>query len=274
MSNLYMPVKMKIEKIVNQTADTKTYTIRPIEGKFEFKPGQFNMVSIDGFGEAPISISSEPYITDRYDHTIRAVGSITKFLESYKPGDVIGVRGPYGEPWPVEEAKGKNVVVITGGIGLAPTRPMITQMFHERSSYGKIQILYGARTPADMLFTDEFESWKQQPNTELHLTVDKVPEGAKWNHGVGVVTTLYDAAKLDPKNTIVVTCGPEIMMRFVGRELLKRGFHADQIYVSMERRMKCGVGKCGHCQLGPNFVCKDGPVFRYDDALKMKDTLL
>lgn len=274
MLNLYMPVKAKIEKIKDETIDTKTYTLIPDEGKFEFKPGQFNMVSITGFGEAPISISSKPYKTDTFDHTIRAVGSITRYLEKLKPGDVMGFRGPYGSPWPIEEARGKNVLVISGGIGLAPLRPMIMQMFHERSSFGKIQILYGARTPGDMLFTDEFEDWKKNPDTELHLTVDKVPDGVKWDHTVGVVTALYDVTKLDPKNTIVVTCGPEIMMRFVCRGLISRGFFAPQIFLSMERRMKCGVGKCGHCQLGSKFVCKDGPVFRYDEAKSLRDTLL
>ncbi len=274
MLNLYLPVKAKIEKIKQQTADTRTYTISLADGKLEFKPGQFNMVSIVGFGEAPISISSPPYEKDTFDHTIRAVGSITKFLENLKPGDTIGIRGPYGNSWPMEEAKGKNVLVVSGGIGLAPLRPMILEMFHNRNEYGKIQILYGARTPGDMLFTDEFEEWRSQPNTELHLTVDSVPEGVEWKHNVGVVTTLYDVAELNPKNTIVVTCGPEIMMRFACRGLVDRGFYAHQIYLSMERRMKCGVGKCGHCQLGPKFVCLHGPVFNYSEAIKLPDTLL
>lgn len=274
MHNLYVPVKAKIEKIKEQTPDTKTYTIKVEDGPFKFEPGQFNMVSIMGYGEAPISISSEPHVTDTFDHTIRAVGSITNYLEKFATGDVVGIRGPFGSSWPVEEARGKNVLVVVGGIGLAPLRPFIMQMFHERESFGKIQILYGSRTPDGMLFTDEYEDWKAQPDTEMFLTVDQVPDGEDWKHNVGVVTTLYDVAKLDPKNTIVVTCGPEIMMRFACRGLLSRGFFAPQIYLSMERRMKCGVGKCGHCQLGSKFVCKDGPVFRYDEALTLRDTLL
>jgi NAD(P)H-flavin reductase len=276
MPKLFIPIKARIENVKQQTADTRTYTMRIAEGeeKFYFKPGQFNMVSIMGFGEAPISISSEPYVHETFDHTIRAVGSITNYLETLKPGDFVGIRGPYGNSWPMEEAKGKNVLLVTGGIGLAPLRPMITQMFHERNDYGKIQILYGSRTPDDMLFTDEFDEWRKQPNTELHLTVDKVSEGKSWGHTVGVVTALYDVAKLDPKNTIVVTCGPEIMMRFACKGLISRGFFATQIYLSMERRMKCGVGKCGHCQLGSHFCCTDGPVFRYDEARELHDTLL
>jgi NAD(P)H-flavin reductase len=275
MVNLYVPLKAKIEEIKEQTADTKTYTIRMAEGDgFRFMPGQFNMVSILGYGEAPISISSDPGDREKFDHTIRAVGSITRYLESFRPGSEVGIRGPYGQPWPVEETRGRNVVVVAGGIGLAPLRPLIMQMFRERSSFGKIQILYGAREPSQMLFTDEFEDWQKNPGTELYLTADTISEGLEWSHNVGVVTTIFDKAGLSPKNTLVVTCGPEIMMRFVCRSLLGRGFYAPQIFLSMERRMKCGVGKCGHCQLGSSFVCKHGPVFRYDEALKLKDTLL
>lgn len=275
MLNLYTPVKAVIENIKTQTHDTKTFTIKPADGgSFHFKSGQFNMVSLLGYGEAPISISSPPHITDQYDHTVRFVGSLTNTIEKYKPGDIVGIRGPFGSSWPVEEAKGKNVLFVAGGIGLAPLRPFIMQIFHEREKFGKVQILYGARGTGEMLFTDEFDRWRRQPDTELHLTVDKLAEDEEWHHNVGVVTVLFEAAKLDPANTVVVTCGPEIMMRFACRGLLKKGFFAPQIYVSMERRMKCGVGKCGHCQLGPRFVCKDGPVFRYDEAREFHDTLL
>ncbi len=274
-TNLYMPLKAVVEEIQEQTPDTRTYTLSMADGKpFKFLPGQFNMVSIMGFGEAPISISSSPENTDTFDHTIRAVGSITRYLEGLAKGSHMGIRGPYGRSWPVEEARGKNVLVVAGGIGLAPLRPFIMHMFARREDFGKIQILYGAREMSGMLFTDEFEDWKSQPDTELHLTVDKVDEGQEWPHNVGVVTTLYEVARLNPANTIVVTCGPEIMMRFACRALLKKGFYAPQIFLSMERRMKCGVGKCGHCQLGPKFVCKHGPVFGYDEALKLRDTLL
>lgn len=275
MLNLYVPTKAKIEKVKKETSDTKTYTIRPLEGgKWNFKPGQYNMVSLTGFGEAPISISSSPYREETFDHTIRAVGSITNYINACKPGTEIGIRGPLGNAWPLEEARGKNVLIVAGGIGLAPLRGAIMQFFHDREDYGKIQILYGARTPGDMLFTDEFDEWRKQPDTEFHLTVDAVPEGESWNHNVGVVTTLYEVAQLNPENTIAMVCGPEIMMRFACRGLEKKGFYSPQIFLSMERRMKCGVGKCGHCQLGSKFVCKDGPVFSYDEALKFRDTLL
>lgn len=281
MLNLYVPTKAVIEKIKTQTHDTKTFTIRPANGeKFDFKPGQFNMVSLLGYGEAPISISSSPYNRETFDHTIRFVGSLTNTIEKYREGSIVGIRGPFGSSWPVEEAKGKNVLLVAGGIGLAPLRPFIMQMFHDRNSYGKIQILYGARGTCELLFTDEFDEWKKHPDTELDLTVDKLEEGEKWDNNVGVVTTLYEMTKakmkdkIDPANTIAVICGPEIMMRFAGRGLLERGFYMPQIYLSMERRMKCGVGKCGHCQIGSKFVCKDGPVFRYDEARELHDTIL
>ena len=275
MLNLYVPLKAVIEDVKTQTHDTKTFTIRLDDNKdFDFKPGQFNMVSLLGYGEAPISISSEPNVKNKFDHTIRFVGSLTHTIEKFKPGDMVGIRGPFGNSWPVEEARGKNVLFIAGGIGLAPLRPFIKQVFHERDQFGKVQILYGARGTGEMLFTDEFDDWRKQADTELHLTVDKLEENEKWDHTVGVVTVLYNVAKLDPANTVAVICGPEIMMRFAARGLLKHGFFAPQIYLSMERRMKCGVGKCGHCQLGPRFVCKDGPVFRYDEAREFHDTLL
>jgi NAD(P)H-flavin reductase len=276
MLNLYMPLKAKIIEVKNQTHDTKTYTIRLFENgsKFEFLPGQFNMVSLPGFGEAPISISSEPFNKETFDHTIRFVGSLTHAVEKFREGDIIGIRGAYGSSWPIEEAKGKNVIIVAGGIGLAPIRPMIMQMFHDRKSYGKIQILYGARGSGELLFTDEFERWRKQPDTEVHLTIDKVAPGENWEHNTGVVTVLYETARIDPANTVVVTCGPEIMMRFACRGLLKKGFFGPQIYLSLERRMKCGIGKCGHCQLGARFVCKHGPVFRYDEAREFHDTLL
>ncbi|MFP4496729.1 MAG: FAD/NAD(P)-binding protein [Vulcanimicrobiota bacterium] len=223
-TKLYTPLKANVTKIKKQTPDTKTYTLEVEGGKFKFKPGQFNMVSIMGYGECPISISSSPLETETIDHTIRAVGSMTNLIDGFKEGSVLGLRGPYGNSWPVEEARGKNVLIVVGGIGLAPLRPFIYQMFGQREDFKKIQILYGARTPDDMLFTDEFDFMGNQPDTHLYLTVDKAPENRKWEHGVGVVTTLYEEADMNPANTIAVTCGPEIMMRFVCRGLVSRGF--------------------------------------------------
>lgn len=269
-SNPLLPQEAKIEKIKWETYDTFTFRVSfadpELKASYRYSPGQFNMVSLFGLGEAPISISSESYRTGSFDHTIRAVGSVTKFFSRMKEGQEIGIRGPYGSAWPVEEAKGKNVLVVAGGIGLAPLRPFLMQVFHDRSAYRHFQILYGARTPGDMLYTDEFPEWHKQPDTTFLLSVDAVPEGEKWEHQVGVVTTLFDRLDVPTLNTVVLTCGPEIMMKFVVLGLLKRGFAQKQIYLSLERRMKCGVALCGHCQLGHRYVCKDGPVFSYDQV--------
>ena len=271
MENPVRPLEAVIEDIKQQTYDTVTYRISfkdlGQQGSFAFKPGQFNMVTLFGIGEAPISLSSEPQRRESFDHTVRAVGSLTKALTRLEPGSTVGVRGPYGSAWPMEEAKGKNVLIVAGGIGLAPLRPAITYMFHKRADFGSIEILYGARTPEDMLFTDEFDDWEEQSDARVLLTADTVPQANGWKHNVGVVTTLFDKMRTSPEHSIVLTCGPEIMMRFVVIDLLRRRFAPDQIFVSLERRMKCGVAMCGHCQVGPKYVCKDGPVFRYS-ALK------
>jgi len=263
------PQKAVIKAIKQQTRDTATYTFAFVDPKvqeaYTYDPGVFNMISIFGIGEAPISISSSPDVKDSFDHTIRAVGNVTKALAKLQVGDIVGIRGPFGVGWPVEEMKGKDVLLVAGGIGLAPLRPVIKYIEARRDQYGYFEILYGARTPNDMLFTDEFEEWRKIPNSRLHLTVDFVPEGVEWGHNIGVVTTLFEKMASKPENTIVVTCGPEIMMKFVVRGLLARGFSPEQIYVSLERRMSCGIKKCGNCQIGPVFVCQDGPVFKYAD---------
>jgi NAD(P)H-flavin reductase len=267
MKNPLKPEAAVIKAKKEETNDTTTYTLAFAgdgkQNEYSFQPGQFNMVTLFGIGEAPISLSSDLSKEDSFDHTVRAVGDVTNALAKLSEGDVIGVRGPYGSSWPVEEAKGKNLIIVSGGIGLAPLRPFITNVFENRSDYGKVQILYGARTPDDLLFTDEFESWADNEDTEFLLSVDKIPEGQEWSHNVGVVTTLFSKTEVEPKDTVALTCGPEIMMRFVVFEFISRGFTPDDIYISLERRMKCGVGMCGHCQIGPKYVCKDGPVFCY-----------
>lgn len=263
----YEPLKAVIKNIKQQTYDTTTYTLSFVDEKvqqeYTFAPGTFNMLTLFGIGEAPISISSCADEKGTFDHTIRAVGNVTKALTGYKVGDIIGVRGPYGVGWPVEEMKGKNVLLIAGGIGLAPLRPVIQHIKNRRSEYGKFEILYGARTPNDMLFTDEFEEMRRIPDTNFLLTTDQVPAGMKWDHNIGVVTTLFDQMQSVPENTVMVTCGPDIMMKFVVRGLLARGWAPEQMYVSLERRMNCGIKKCGKCQIGPFFCCQDGPVFNY-----------
>jgi NAD(P)H-flavin reductase len=232
------------------------------------------MVGLPGIGEVPLSISSEPWREKEFDHTIRNVGGVTGVLCSLRKQDGVHIRGPYGTGWPMTEAAGKDIVFIAGGIGLAPLRPAVSRVLRNRKNYGKVNIVYGARTPEDMLFIDEFDGWSSSPECRLLLSADRVSDPSKWKHKVGVVLSLFDEIDADPYSCIVMTCGPEIMMRFVVRGLIHRGYAQDAIYVSMERRMKCGIGHCGHCQLGPKYVCLDGPVFRYVDIKTYPDSIV
>ena len=271
-ANPLLPESAVILKTKQQTYDTVTFTMAFVDerqSQYSFHPGQFNMVGIFGIGEAPISISSEPARQDSFDHTVRIVGNLTRNLRQMEVGDVVGVRGPYGSGWPLDKAVGKDVLVVAGGIGLAPLRPVVTHILANRSQFGSLEILYGARTPQDLLYTDEFESWRSSADCTVSATVDTMPEGQRWDGQVGVVTTLYKEMKTRPKDTVVMMCGPQIMMKFGIIGLEKDGFSPDDIFVSLERRMKCGVGMCGHCQTGPAHVCKDGPVFQYSQLRRM-----
>lgn len=253
---------MSVSRVVKETLDTYTIYLKPKAGeRFSFKPGQFNMLYAFGVGEVPISISGDPEDRDNVAHTIRAVGAVTNSLTRLREGGRVGVRGPFGRGWPMEEAMGKDIVIVAGGIGLAPLRPVVYQLISKRQDYGKVFILYGARTPNDLLYKKELKSWKGRMDMDVLVTVDKGDE--TWKGNVGVVTMLFDYVKLDPDNTYAFVCGPEIMMRFTVINLKNKGLPDDKIFLSMERNMKCGIGICGHCQFGPYFVCKDGPVFRY-----------
>lgn len=262
----WLPVEAVIQEIREESYDTRTYTIAfkdpAIQRGFTFRPGQFNMLGFPGLGEAPISFSSGYGEGRSFQHTIRAVGDVTRAMARMQPGDGVGIRGPFGNPWPMEEARGKDLLLVAGGIGMAPLRSALEEAFRRRADYGVITVLYGARTPRDLLFNADFDRWAGQRDTNLLLTVDRT-EGEPWHHSVGVVPTLFDVARLSPQTGIVLVCGPEVMMRFVIVDLQKRGFANERIFVSMERRMACGVAQCGHCFLGPKFVCQDGPVFRY-----------
>ena len=253
-----------VKRIQQETYDTFTLELKPksdIQTK-SFAPGQFNMLYAFGVGEVPISISGDPAKRDVLIHTTRAVGAVTNAIWKLRRGDIIGVRGPFGTSWPMEEAKGCDVVIVAGGIGMAPLRPPLYQLLSERREYGKAFLLYGARTPADLLYQQEMEQWQARSDLQVDITVDRALRW--WRGNVGVVTTLIPKADFDPTSTIAMVVGPEIMMRFTIAELQRRGLRDESIYISMERNMKCGFGFCGHCQLGPFFVCKDGPVFRYD----------
>lgn len=228
-----------------------------------FLPGQFNMLYLFGVGEVPISISGDPSHPEILVHTVRAVGPVTKAICKLKRDEIVGVRGPFGSSWPITEAVGNDLVIVAGGVGLAPLRPAIYHILSHRGEYGRIALLYGARTPGDMLYKRELAEWRGRFDVQVEVTVDAARPG-EWQGNVGVVTTLIPRANFDPHHVTALVCGPEIMMRFTILELQKRGLRDDQIYISMERNMKCAVGFCGHCQYGPNFICKDGPVFRFD----------
>jgi NAD(P)H-flavin reductase len=259
-----LPEILRVRSFRRETADTWTVSLDASErpGGFPFQPGQFNMLYAFGVGEVPISISGDPARPGELVHTVRTVGAVTEALERVGRGGRMGVRGPYGRPWPLEEAKGLDVVVVAGGVGLAPLRSTILHLMRHRRAYGRVSVLMGARTPADLLYRRELERWQRDSRVKVLVTVDRA--GPDWKGHVGVATALLDEVELEPARTVAMMCGPEVMMRFTVRELERRGVPETRMYLSMERNMKCAVGFCGHCQLVPFFVCKDGPVFSYD----------
>ena len=251
-----------VRQVTKETKDTFTLTLEPSEGaKGGFRPGQFSMLWIFGVGEVPVSISGDPGDNGHLVYTLRSVGQVTRAVVSRSPGAAIGVRGPFGTAWPLEEARGKDVAVVAGGIGLAPLRGAVYQILSRRQEYGRLLILYGARSPHDVLFRKELAAWSRHANTQVLISVDY--GGVSWRGHVGVVTTLLRYVRLLPERTVAMICGPEVMMRFVARELETCGMPPENLYLSMERNMKCAVGFCGHCQWGPHFICKEGPVFPY-----------
>jgi NAD(P)H-flavin reductase len=245
------------------TGDTFSLELTPEQSADipQFEAGQFNMVYIYGVGEIPISISGDPARRDTLIHTTRAVGTVTRVMSKLKVDDLLGVRGPFGSAWPVETGRGKDMIIVAGGIGLAPLRPAMYRILAHREDYGRVVLLYGARTPADVLYRKELEQWRSQFDLDVFVTVDRAT--GNWRGSVGLVTQLIGRAPFDPMNAMAMVCGPEVMMRFTTMELKKRGISGDHIYVSLERNMKCAIGLCGHCQVGSLFVCKDGPVFRH-----------
>ena len=221
-----------------------------------------------GVGEVPISISGDPAKNRSLTHTIRAVGAVTRAIVNTKPGGQLGIRGPYGVGWPVKDITGRDVVIVAGGIGLAPLRPAIHHLLAHREKYGKVILLYGARTPEEILYHKDLAKWRSRFDLEVLVTVDRATDG--WKGNIGVVTTLINRVQFEPSNCAALVCGPEIMMRFTLMELIEQHVEEGNISISMERNMKCGIGLCGHCQLGPTFVCKDGPVYCYRNV---KDVL-
>jgi NAD(P)H-flavin reductase len=257
-----LPQPYPVQRVLKETSDTFTLTLKPSTGKGSaFAPGQFSMLWVFGVGELPISISGDPAQRDRLVYTVRSVGQATQALVSHAVGGEVGVRGPFGRGWPVEQAFGRDIILVAGGIGLAPLRPVIYQVLRNRRQYGRLVVVYGARSPRDLLYRKELASWARETQTQVLATVDY--GGLSWRGHVGVVTTLLRYARLQPSRSVAMLCGPEIMMRFVARDLENLGLARKDIYLSMERNMKCAVGFCGHCQYGPHYICKDGPVFDY-----------
>jgi NAD(P)H-flavin reductase len=251
-----------VQSVERETHDTFTLELAGEAGPLpRFLPGQFSMLYAFAVGELPISISSDPEEPRRLSYTVRAVGRATEWLVSRERDDSVGVRGPFGTGWPVEKARGRDLLVVAGGIGLAPLRPVIYQVLRHRADFGRLIILYGARSPKDLLYRQQLVRWGRLPGVQVLTTVDY--GGLNWKGNVGVVTTLLRRVRIEPDRTVAMVCGPEIMMRFVAAELDGRGLRHEEIFLSMERNMKCGIGHCGHCQYGPVFICKDGPVFPY-----------
>lgn len=265
LKNPFSPLQTVIKDIKQETHDIKTYTMEFENGagSLNYEPGQFNMLSIPGVGECAVSLSSNPNGNGEFKHTIRAVGRVTGVLAAMNKGAVVGIRGPYGTTWPMDNLKGQNVIVVAGGIGIAPLRPVIYSVLENLGDYKSLNILYGAKKVEDMLFRDEFDSWEKQ-GANLLLTLDAGDQN-EWPYHTGVVTTLFDKLEFSPSDSTALLCGPDIMMKFSTVDLLKQGFSTEQVYLSLERRMDCAVQMCGHCMLGHFFVCKDGPVFSYKE---------
>jgi NAD(P)H-flavin reductase len=259
--NPFLPHVARVTNIRQETGDIRTvaFQFKHADVDFPFVPGQFVEVSIFGVGEVPLGLASSPTRRERIEISVKRMGSVTTEIHKLSPGDTIGVRGPFGNGWPVERLRGKNVTIIGGGIGLSPLRSLIDYMLDNRGEFGTIKILYGARTQNDLVYRRQLDEWSTHPDTEVYCTVDIGTPG--WTGHVGVVTALFEQASIEPTNTLVVTCGPPIMIKFVTMGLEKLGFSDEDIITSMEKMMKCGVGKCGHCNLGSKYVCIDGPVF-------------
>jgi NAD(P)H-flavin reductase len=255
-----VPRPSRIRRVRRESAETFTLELAA-DDVAPFAPGQFNMLYVFGVGEAAISLSGDPARPDTLVHTTRAVGTVTRAMQRLHRGAALGVRGPFGTGWPLAEARGKDVVLIAGGIGLAPLRPVLYAIVARRREFGRVTLLYGARGPEDVLYGRELERWRDRGAITVAVTLDHATRG--WVGDVGVVTTLVPRASFDPTNVVALVCGPEIMMRFAAQALAARGVPDERIFVSLERNMKCALGWCGHCQLGPAFVCKDGPVFPY-----------
>ncbi len=268
MENVYRPNEAEITGVIDETTNIKTLVLKP-KKPISFKAGQFMMITVPGAGEAPFTPSSSPYVVDTMEFTIMRAGSVTATLHKLNPGDIVGLRGPYGVAYPLEKFWGRDIFIVGGGVGLAPLRALLLALFHDTDKFRKIIIKYGARSPRDIIFKDQVREWRTRDKTEVEITVDVGDHS--WDGKVGLITTILGKPNVELANSAAIVCGPPIMMKFVTKKLLETGFPEGEIYLSMEKNMCCGVGKCFHCNLGKYFVCKDGPVFTWDKIKNIPD---
>ncbi len=261
MKNIYSPIEAAIEDIITETQNIKTFVIRPKE-EFSFRTGQFIELTLPGIGEAPFTPSSDPNVKEKIDVTIMNVGKVTQRVHNAAKNTAVGIRGPYGKGYPLEQFAGRDILIVGGGVGLAPLRSLLFSLFADIDKYNKVVLCYGARTPGDIIYKEAIPQWSKIRKVEVRITVDVGEPG--WNGHVGLVTTILKDLPVDLKNAKAIVCGPPIMMKFVNLKLLDLGFAPADIYLSMEKNMSCGLGKCGHCRLGRYYTCKDGPVFTYE----------
>jgi NAD(P)H-flavin reductase len=261
-TNIYKPLRAKLTEVIDESPLIKTFVLVP-EKKFMFKTGQFIELTVDGTGEAPFTPSSSPLVTDVLEVTVMKTGYVTTIMHDLKPGAYMGIRGPYGRGYPVDKFHDKEVLILGGGCGLAPIRSLLYALENIKGKLKRVILCYGSKTPADCIYKPLFNRLNKIDKFETYRTVDQADD--EWNESVGVATRLLDNISVNIKESIAVVCGPPIMMKFGTLKLLEMGYKDEQIYLSMEKNMSCGLGKCGHCMMGKYFVCKDGPVFTYDE---------
>ena len=271
MNDVFLPHIARIVGVADETPDTKTFTLRFRDlndsKNFHFLPGQFLELSVFGYGEAPFCVASSPTRPEALQTTVKRIGKLTDALHKLANGDEVGIRGPFGNGFDVEGARGKDLLFVAGGIGLPPLRSLIWNVLDERARFGKVTILYGARTPTDLVYKHELEEWAKRSDAEFHVTVDRAEPG--WAGNVGIVPVLFEKTTFHPDSTLAYVCGPPIMIKFVVRDLFTRGFKEEAVISTLERMMQCGIGKCNHCAIGHRYVCRDGPVFNYRQIKEM-----
>jgi len=266
--NIYQPIKAIVEEVIVETPTIKTFKLKPQE-PLRFATGQFIELTVPGVGEAPFTPSSDPGVSDVLDLTIMNVGEVTSKLHKMQKGDLVGIRGPYGLGYPLDKFKGRDILIVGGGVGLAPLRSLLFSLFSNIDKYNKVVLRYGARTSKDLVYKAYFPEWAKKDKVDLLASVDV--GDPSWQGNVGLVTTVLGAVPVDFANAVAVVCGPPIMMKFVTLKLLDLGFKHDSIYLSMEKSMSCGLGKCGHCRIGKYYACKDGPVFTYEQLKDIRN---